>query len=45
MKSKDAGNYRFDPFCEAIEVVLVRKDGKSFENNFMLKGNVKIEKK
>lgn len=30
IKSKDAGNYSFDPFCGAVEIRLFRKDGKPF---------------
>jgi hypothetical protein len=40
VKNKDAGNYRFDPFCDALEIYLKRKDEKLFDFNFFVSGQI-----
>jgi hypothetical protein len=40
IKSADAGNYKFDPFCGAIEIYIKMKNGTKFDGNFSIKDNV-----
>jgi hypothetical protein len=40
IKSKDAGNYRFNPFCDAVEIFMKRKDNTHFDFHFIATGNV-----
>lgn len=39
VKSKDAGNYRFDPFCDSVEIYLRMKNLSKFDGNFTVKDN------
>lgn len=40
IKSKDAGNYRFNPYCDAVEIFLKRKNNANFDFNFKVAGNL-----
>lgn len=40
IKSKEAGNYRFNPFCDAIEIYIKAKDKNKFSRHFKASGNV-----
>ena len=40
IKSKDAGNYRFNPYCDAVEIFLKRKNNANFDFDFKVAGNV-----
>lgn len=33
-KSTEAGNYRFNPFCDAVETYIQQKNGKDFDFHF-----------
>jgi hypothetical protein len=32
--NKDAGNYRLNPFCDAVEIFMKRKDNSNFDVDF-----------
>jgi hypothetical protein len=40
-KSKDAGNYRFNPFCDAVEIFLNSRDkDKSLNHDIKVAGDI-----
>lgn len=48
IKSTDAGNYRFDPFCDAVDIYIKMKDKSKFDGNFRIKDSfdqIKITQK
>lgn len=41
MKSKDAGNYFFDPFCDSVQIKIKRRDGADLKKDFSVEGDLK----
>jgi hypothetical protein len=44
IKSKEAGNYRFNPFCDAIEIFIKMRDKSNMTRHFKVIGNVETIK-
>ncbi len=44
VKSKDAGNYRFNPFLDVVEVYIKTKDNSNFDYDFKVIGNIDLIK-
>ena len=40
VKSKDAGNYRFNPLCDTVEIFIKMKNRQIFDYHFTVAGNI-----